>query len=171
MAETRIDLINPNDSWNAKPYPIQQKLKKGAQFFVQDLINKGDLVPSPPICYYSSPALFVDKQKEITLPDDTKTAAARFVVDFRVVNRKTKMDGRTIPNVRDTLRSIPSHWKYYWMMDLEHGFFQLKLAEDCRPYTTIVFDPTLGFDNHMFTRHYKDTNPHHQPSNNEYRQS
>ena len=100
---------------------------------VQDFINsalKNGIIresKSP----YASPIVLVRKP----------TGRLRLSVDYRLLNRKTVKDAYPLPRIQDALQSLRGA-KYFCSIDLAHGFYQLRVAEEDKPKT--AFRPGTG---------------------------
>ena len=64
----------------------------------------------------------------------------RVCIDYRLLNRKTVKDAYPLPRIQDALQALRGA-KYFGSIDLAHGFFQLRVAED-KPKT--AFRPGTG---------------------------
>jgi len=61
---------------------------------------------------------------------------ARFVVDYRGLNAKTKPLFCALPRFEDTLDKIATEKpRIFSLMDLRQGYFSISIAEESRPYT------------------------------------
>ena len=76
----------------------------------------------------NSPSFFVPK------PDHTW----RFVVDYRMLNECTTKLGWPLPNIKDVLDRIGTKRpRYFGVMDLTKGYYQILMHENSRKYTAI----------------------------------
>ncbi len=63
----------------------------------------------------------------------------RFCVDFRELNKASTKEGWPIPNIQLMLNRIGSHKpKYFIVLDLTSGYFQIELAEESRVHTAFI---------------------------------
>lgn len=72
-----------------------------------------------------------------------KDGAIRFCVDFRTLNQRTKKDSYAIPRIKDTLHLLAGA-KYFSMLDLKSGYWQVELAEEDKEKTAFQVGG-LGF--------------------------
>ena len=75
----------------------------------------------------------------LVLKADRKTW--RMVVDYRLINKRTARDSYPIPRMKELLYEL-SGKRYYSVIDLEMGFYNLKLSKESRKYT--AFNCHLG---------------------------
>ena len=68
-----------------------------------------------------------------------KDGTLRFCIDFRWLNDRMEKDSNPMLKMIDTMETMLGS-KFFSMMDLKSGFWQVKMAEDSRPYTAF----TLG---------------------------
>ena len=61
----------------------------------------------------------------------------RFCVDFRRLNAHTKKDSYLRPKCQDTVESLVGA-RYFSTMDLRSSFWQVKVSEESRQYTTFM---------------------------------
>jgi hypothetical protein len=63
----------------------------------------------------------------------------RFCVDFKNLNKATKKEGWPIPNIQVMLRRVGEHRsKYFIVLDLTCGYFQVPISPESRPYTAFI---------------------------------
>ena len=77
---------------------------------------------------HSSPAFMVRKHSEI------KKEKARIVINYKEVNKNTKLDGYYIPN-KEILINLARGKNYYSKFDCKSGFWQIKMDNDSIPIT------------------------------------
>jgi hypothetical protein len=71
--------------------------------------------------------------------------AWRFCLDFRALNLNTKFIGWSIPNIRQVLDRISkTKAKYFAVLDLTHGYYQMLIDEASRYLT--AFRTAFGID-------------------------
>ena len=58
-----------------------------------------------------------------------KDGTLRFCIDFRRLNDRTEKDSYPMPKMIDTMETMLGS-KFFLMMDLKSGFWQVKMAED-----------------------------------------
>ena len=61
----------------------------------------------------------------------------RFCVDYHQLNSITKLDVFPLPRIDDTL-DLLSKTKYFTMLDLASGYWQVRMSEDAREKTTFT---------------------------------
>ena len=86
---------------------------------VEKLLKSGIIEPSN--SEWSSPVILVKK----------KDGGHRMCVDYRKLNKVLKKDEWPLPRIQDILDTLGGS-EYYSVLDLKSGFFQIKLAQDCR---------------------------------------
>ena len=72
-----------------------------------------------------------------------KNGKLRFCIDLRKLNSKTLKDSYALPRIEQTLESLADSMVYS-TLDLTSGYWQVEMAEDCKPYTAFTCGP-LGF--------------------------
>ena len=72
-----------------------------------------------------------------------KNGKLRFCLDLRKLNSKTLKDSYALPRIEQTLESLAASMVYS-TLDLTSGYWQVEMAEECKPYTTFTCGP-LGF--------------------------
>ena len=66
-----------------------------------------------------------------------KDGTLRFCIDFRRLNAKTRKDSHPLPRGPETMESLVGA-RYFSMMDLKSGFWQVKMSEESRQYTAFT---------------------------------
>ena len=72
-----------------------------------------------------------------------KNGKLRFCIDLRKLNSKTLKDSYALPRIEQTLESLAGS-KIFSTLDLTSGYWQVEMAEECKPYTAFTCGP-LGF--------------------------
>ena len=67
----------------------------------------------------------------------------RFCIDLRKLNSKTLKDSYALPRIEQTLESLAGS-KIFSTLDLTSGYWQVEMAEECKPYAAFTCGP-LGF--------------------------
>ena len=98
------------------------------QDFMKSALDRGVIRESK--SSYASPIVLVRKP----------SGKLRVCIDYRLLNRKTVKDAYPLPRIQDALQALRGA-KYFGSIDLAHGFFQLRVAED-KPKT--AFRPGTG---------------------------
>ena len=63
-----------------------------------------------------------------------------FCIDLRKLNRKTLKDSYALPRIEQTLESLADSMVYS-TLDLTSGYWQVEMAEECKPYTAFTCGP------------------------------
>ena len=66
-----------------------------------------------------------------------KDGSLRFCIDFRRLNARTKKDAYPLLHMQETMESMVGA-QHFSCMDLKSGFWQVKMAEESRQYTTFT---------------------------------
>ena len=66
-----------------------------------------------------------------------KDGSLRFCIDFCCLNARTKKDAYPLPHMQVTMESMVGT-RHFSCMDLKSGFWQVKMAEESRQYTTFT---------------------------------
>ena len=72
-----------------------------------------------------------------------KNGKLRFCIDLRKLNSKTLKDAYALPRIEQTLESLADSMVYS-TLDSTSGYWQVEMAEECKPYTAFTCGP-LGF--------------------------
>ena len=99
---------------HSSPYKIPQKLEEEVNKEIEKMLQSGIIRPS--MSPWASPVVIVPK------PDGT----IRFCVDYRKVNKVTKMDAYPIPSMERMIEKVASA-KYISTIDLTKGYWQIPL--------------------------------------------
>ena len=99
---------------HSSPYKIPQKLEEEVNKEIEKMLQLGIIRPS--MSPWASPVVIVPK------PDGT----IRFCVDYRKVNKVTKMDAYPIPSMERMIEKVASA-KYISTIDLTKGYWQIPL--------------------------------------------
>lgn len=103
-----------------KNYRLPQTQKSEIHKQVNSLLEKGMIELS--MSSYNSPLLLVPKKS----PDKTKKW--RLCVDYRLPNKKLIPDKFPLPRIEEIIDSL-GNAKYFSVMDLQSGFYQIPLDE------------------------------------------
>ena len=112
----RIELTGPMPP-PARPYRVPQSQEAALKQQIDALLEAK--VISHSTSPYSSPIILI-KKKDGTL---------RLVVDYRRLNKVVKTTSFPLPLIADTIDRL-GNARYFSTLDLNSGFFQLKLAEE-----------------------------------------
>jgi hypothetical protein len=91
----------------------------------KDMLEKGIIRPSH--SDFSAPIVMVKK----------KDGTSRFCVDFRALNKKTQKDNYRIVKLDETLDALHGS-KVYSTIDLEAGYYQLRVQKDDQRKTALL---------------------------------
>ena len=72
-----------------------------------------------------------------------KNGKLRFCIDLRKLNSKTLKDSYALPRIEQTIESLAGS-KIFSTLDLTSGYWQVEMAEECKPHTAFTCGP-LGF--------------------------
>ncbi len=120
----RID-VGENPPVKQTPYRVPPSTRQAMNMQVKDMLEKGVVRPSE--SPWASPVVMPRKA------DGTR----RFCVDLRAVNKLTKKDSYPLPLPSDYLSALEGA-KYFSVMDLRSGFWQIPLHEESKPITAFV---------------------------------
>ena len=123
-----------------RPYKTSPMVRKIIRENVQMLEQNGMIRPSR--SPYASPVVI----------DQKKNGTWRLCIDYKKLNRQTKDNAGPVHNAHTILRQIPTGegW-YYSVIDLQSGYWQIMLDEDCIEKSAFVtedghWDPlVMGF--------------------------
>ena len=109
----------------SKPYPVPFTLKKDIKSEIENML-KLDII-EPTNSPYASPVVMVRRS------DGTY----RFCCDFRKLNSITIFDAEPIGNP-DEIFAKMAKGKFFTKIDLSKGYWQIKMKESSKPYTSFV---------------------------------
>lgn len=114
--------LTQNKIINRRCYPTTPRKKEILYDQLEEMLSKGVIEPtnSP----YASPPVLVERSGK----------DARFCVDFRELNHITSDESSSLPRVTDALKDI-STCKYFSVLDLKKGYWQIPLAAESKKYT------------------------------------
>lgn len=119
--------MNSDEVVRKRPYRVPFALRDVLDAQLDKLHKAGIIEPSK--SNWSSPALLVPKPNK----------GHRLVVDFRAVNRLCKVEATPLPVISETLAMCgQAKASLFSTMDLNSGFFQLKLSEQSRQRLAFV---------------------------------
>ena len=93
---------------------------------IQEMLDGGGAI-RPSQSPWCNTVMLVQKK------DDT----LRFCIDFRHLNARTKKDSHPLPGGPETMESLVGA-RYFSMMDLKSGFWQVKMSEELHQYTAFT---------------------------------
>ena len=109
-----------------RSYPVPGHLVGEMNKQIDDLLALKLISPAPD-CPWVSPCRLVPKPHS----DPTKW---RLVVDYRYVNTLLQDDGYALPRIDDMLKDLAG-FKYFSLIDLNWGFWNVRLTEEAQQYT------------------------------------
>ena len=107
------------------PYRQSKEQREVTRKMVEDLLRQGMISRST--SPWASPICIVKK----------KDGSPRFCVDFREVNKHLSVPKYPLPRIEDVLRSFEGK-KFFSVMDLTSGFWQIPIRKEDRPKTAFV---------------------------------
>ena len=110
-----------------KARPVPGHLKEELHRQIQDLEDTGLIQPDPS-CAWVAPVHLVPK------PRSDKW---RLVTDYRYVNTQMEDDGYPLPHINEILSELKDS-KWFTLIDLNWGFWNVSLTESARQYTGFV---------------------------------
>ena len=129
-AEHHIRLTD-NVPFKEKPRPIPPSMYEEVRAHLKEMETLGVIRKSQ--SPYASNVVIVRK----------KSGALRFCIDLRAINRKTIPDRYSLPRIDSTL-DVLSGAKWFSVLDLKSGYWQVPLAEGDKCKTAFTVGP-LGF--------------------------
>lgn len=113
-----------------RAYRIPFFRREGMRQQVEELIEKSIIEHS--ISPWGSPALLVQK------PD----GSFRFVVDYRELNKVTRIDPYPLPNVQETISQLGAA-RFFAVVDMASGSWQIEMDENDKEKT--AFNTPTGY--------------------------
>lgn len=132
IGEQSIKLKNNINPIYTKPYRLPQSLKPEVNKQINKMLQDDIIEESS--SEWSSPILLVPKKSD-------GAQKWRLVIDFRKLNENIVDDKFPLPNITDILDSL-SGSIYFTHLDLQQGYYQVKLEENSRQYT--AFSTSTG---------------------------
>ena len=115
-----------------KSEPFKERFRRIAPPLVEEVREHiQEMLDGGAICPLNSPwcnAIVLVRKKDGTL---------RFCIDFRQLNDRTEKDSFPMPKMVDTMETMVGA-RIFSTMDLKSGFWQVKMAEESRPYTAFT---------------------------------
>ena len=108
-----------------RSYKTDAKSQEIIDETVEKLLKSGIIEPSN--SEWSSPVILVKK----------KDGGHRMCVDYRKLNKVLRKDEWPLPRIQDILDTLGGS-KYYSVLDLKSGFFQIKMAQDAKKFTAFI---------------------------------
>ena len=124
VTEHDIELLD-HEPFKERFRHITLPLVEEVRQHIQEMLDRGAICPSQsPWCN----AVVLVRKTDGSL---------RFCIDFRRLNAKTKKDSYPLPWMQETMESMVGA-RYFSCMDLKSGFWQVKMSEKARQYTTFT---------------------------------
>ena len=108
-----------------RPRRLPYAYRDEADQQIQEMLANGIITPS--VSPWSSPIVLVRK----------KNGDLRFCVDYRKLNQITVNDSHPLPLISDLLDSVKDA-KYFSLLDLRSGYWQIPVAQEDRAKTAFV---------------------------------
>ena len=108
-----------------RPRRLPYAYRDEADQQIQEMLANGIITPS--VSPWSSPIVLVRK----------KNVDLRFCVDYRKLNQITDNDSHPLPLISDLLDSVKDA-KYFSLLDLRSGYWQIPVAQEDRAKTAFV---------------------------------
>jgi hypothetical protein len=110
----------------SKPYRVSFKEQQVIRKLVDEMLEAGVIRPSR--SHWASPVVLVKKKG---------TSDLRFCVDYRKINKVTKVDPYPIPNMEAVLETLAgNHW--FSKLDIKAMYWQVLMDEASKPKTAFV---------------------------------
>ena len=115
---------------NCAPYRRSPKEREQLRTLVDDMLGKGIVKESQ--SPWASPVVLIPK----------KDGSIRFCVDYRKLNSATTRDSYPLPRIDDCLNALGGN-KYFTLLDLASGYWQIPLAEAAKSKTAFITNSGL----------------------------
>lgn len=125
----RIQLSDPTPC-KQRPRPIHPQDVDAVRQHLQELLESGVIRESE--SPFASPIVVVRK----------KNGSVRLCIDYRKLNLQTIKDAYPLPKLEDTFSAL-SGSKWFSVLDLKSGYYQIEMEESDKPKTAFVCP--LGF--------------------------
>ena len=122
LLEHHIDIVPGTRPIKQQPYRLPLAKRRDAEVEIEAMAER-DLI-EPSTSPWSSPAIIVPK----------KNGGIRFCIDYRRLNKVTIPDSMPLPRCDDSLDALGGS-KWFSILDLRQGFFQVGLDKESRPLT------------------------------------
>lgn len=123
-AKLEIEL-DKNEVVTYRPYRLSYSERQVVQKKINELKEAGIVEDS--FSPFASPILLVRK----------KNGEERLCVDYRALNKNMKKDKFPLPLIDDQLERLQGK-KYFSLLDLKSGYYQVPLSEEAKPKTAFV---------------------------------
>ena len=117
IVDHHINLKADTQPFNSHSYRMSQVELQSLRKQLDELLEQRFIEPS--LSEYGSPCLFVKK----------KSGELRLVIDYRKLNAATIKMNYSLPRIDESLEKFRGS-KYFSKLDLNSGYFQIRIAED-----------------------------------------
>ena len=122
--------LSDETPFKERPRPIHPNDREAVKQHLKELLDAGIIEESE--SPFASPIVLVRK----------KSGSIRLCIDYRKLNARTIRDAYALPNIEETFAAL-SGAKWFSVMDLKSGYYQVGMAEEDKPKTAFVCP--LGF--------------------------
>ena len=122
--------LHDETPFKERPRPIHPSDREAVKQHLKELLDAGIIKESQ--SPFASPVVLVRK----------KNGSIRLCIDYRKLNARTIRDAYALPNIEETFAAL-SGAKWFSVMDLKSGYYQVEMAEEDKPKT--AFTCPLGF--------------------------
>lgn len=122
--------LSDETPFKERPRPIHPSDREAVKQHLRELLDAGIIRESQ--SPFASPIVLVRK----------KNGSIRLCIDYRKLNLRTIRDAYALPNIEETFTAL-SGAKWFSVMDLKSGYYQVEMAEEDKPKTAFVCP--LGF--------------------------
>ena len=124
LLKARLDTGNTPPT-SLPPRRLSPSMRAVLRSAVADSDGKG--ITEPGVGQWGSPMVMVRKS----------SGAWRLCCDYREVNKHVMIPQQPLPRTDDILASFKGK-RYFFVMDMCHGFYQIEIEEEDRPKTSFV---------------------------------
>ena len=122
--------LHDETPFKERPRPIHPSDREAVKQHLKELLDAEIIKESQ--SPFASPVVLVRK----------KNGSFRLCIDYRKLNARTIRDAYALPNIEETFAAL-SGAKWFSVMDLKSGYYQVEMAEEDKPKT--AFTCPLGF--------------------------
>lgn len=122
--------LKDDTPFKERPRPIHPSDREAVKQHLRELLDAGVIRESE--SPFASPLVLVRK----------KNGKIRLCVDYRKLNARTIKDAYALPNIEETFSAL-SGAKWFSVMDLKSGYYQVEMAEEDKHKTAFICP--LGF--------------------------
>lgn len=122
--------LSDETPFKERPRPIHPSDREAVKQHLRELLDAGIIRESQ--SPFASPIVLVRK----------KNGSIRLCIDYRKLNLRTVRDAYALPNIEEIFTAL-SGAKWFSVMDLKSGYYQVEMAEEDKPKTAFVCP--LGF--------------------------